>query len=88
MATPITLETIQYKDRPAGNCMEKKAIITGIIHNIIVWLDCCRGSVEGMIVSFCCTQVETKTKAGMITLVGSGLAKSSPKKAAVSGADE
>ncbi len=87
-ATPITLETIQYKDRPAGNCREKIAIITGIIHSIMVWLDCCFGSDDGMMVSFCWTQVETNTKAGMTSLVGSGAAKSSPRKVAVRGAAE
>ncbi len=68
--------------------MEKIAIITGIIHSIMVWLVCCFGSDDGMMVSFCWTQVETKTKAGMITLLGSGLAKASPKKVAVRGAAE
>ena len=87
-ATPITLETIQYKDRPAGNCREKMAIITGIIHSIMVWLVCCFGSDDGMMVSFCWTQVETKTKTGMITLLGSGAAKFNPRKVAASGAAE
>ena len=87
-ATPITLETIQYKDRPAGNCRENTAIITGIIHSIMVWLVCCFGSDDGIMVSFCWTQVETNTKAGMITLVGSGEDKSSPRNEAVSSAAE
>tara|TARA_B100000315_G_C14369946_1_gene492506 strand:- start:345 stop:455 length:111 start_codon:yes stop_codon:yes gene_type:complete len=36
MATPMTLETIQYRDNPMGKLREKKAISTGIIHSIMV----------------------------------------------------
>jgi len=35
-ATPITLETIQYRDNPLGKVKEKKAISNGIIHSIMV----------------------------------------------------
>ncbi len=86
IATPITLDTIQYRDRPLGKVREKKAIISGIIHNIIIWLDCCLGSGEGMMVIFCWTQVVMNTKAGMIRFVGSGSARSSHKNPGSSGA--
>ncbi len=36
MATPIKLETIQYNDSPMGKVAEKNAIISGIIHNIML----------------------------------------------------
>ena len=35
---PMILEIIQYRARPLGNDSEKKAIIKGIIHSIMVWL--------------------------------------------------
>ena len=86
-ATPMTFDTIQYIDNPAGNWREKKAIITGIIHSIMVWFDCCLGSVDGLTVNFCWTQVETNTSAGIITRVGSGSARSNiPRKLALRGA--
>ena len=86
MATPIKLEAIQYKDKPTGKLREKKAIRSGIIHNIMVWLPCCRGSVDGVIVIFCWTQVETKTKMG-IKINDPGLAaKSIPTNSAFNGA--
>ena len=33
---PITLEAIQYRDSPLGRVNEKKAIINGISHSIII----------------------------------------------------
>jgi hypothetical protein len=83
---PIRLDTIQYSDSPLGRVNEKKAIIRGISQSIITWLVLCLGSVEGVIVSFCCTQVDTNTNKGMIMLVGSGSAKSSQRKFDWSGA--
>lgn len=90
MATPITLDTIQYMDSPIGNWTEKKAIIIGIIQSIIVWFDCCFGSVDGLTVNFCWTQVETNTNPGISTIANdSGLEpKSKPTKEAFSGAAE
>ena len=83
-ATPMTFDTIQYIDKPLGNWREKKAIIIGIIQSIIVWFDCCFGSVDGLTVNFCCTQVDTNTNAGIITRVGSGSARSNmPRKLAL-----
>jgi len=52
-ATPMTFDTIQYIESPLGNWREKKAIIIGIIQSIMVWFDCCRGSVDGLTVNFC-----------------------------------
>ncbi len=86
MATPITLDAIQYTERPLGKVKEKKAMSRGIIHSIMVWLDCCLGSSAGVMVIFCWTQLDTKTKTGMTILVGSGSAKSSHKKLAFRGA--
>jgi len=36
MAIPKTLEAVQYKARPLGSVNEKKAIMSGINHNIII----------------------------------------------------
>ena len=83
---PITLDAIQYSDRPLGRVKEKNAIISGISHSIIIWFVDCRGSVDGVMVIFCWSQVETKTSTGMTTLVGSGSDKSIHRKAALSGA--
>ena len=70
--------------------MEKKAIITGIIHSIIVWLDCCRGSVDGVMVNFCCTHVDTKTSTGIATMLteDGGAPKSTPRNPESNGAAE
>jgi hypothetical protein len=86
MAIPITLETIQYNDSPLGKFRAKNPSITGIIHNIILWLDCCRESSEGMVVIFVCTQVEAATSNGMTTTERSGSAKSNHRKLSFSGA--
>jgi len=59
---------------------------SGIIQSIMVWLPICLGSVAGVMVIFCWTQLETNTKTGMITLVGSGSAKSSHKNSGFRGA--
>ena len=77
---PITLDTIQYIESPLGNWREKKPIISGIIHSIMVWFDCCRGSADGMMVIFCWTQVVTNTSAGMMIGEGSGTDRSIHRK--------
>ena len=65
---------------------EKNAIMRGIIQSIMAWLPDCLGSVDGCIVIFCWTQVETKTSTGMIRLVGSERARSSHRKLESNGA--
>ncbi len=72
----MTLDTIQYNESPLGKVREKKPIINGIIHSIMVWFDCCRGSADGMMVIFCWTQVVTNTKAGINIGEGSGTDRS------------
>ena len=86
MPIPITLDAIQYSDRPLGRVKEKKAIISGISHSIIIWLVDWRGSVDGVIVIFCWSHVETKTSTGTTTFVGSGSERSIHRNAALSGA--
>ena len=88
MAIPITLDTIQYRARPLGKDREKKAIISGIIHSIMVWLPCCLGSVDGVMVIFCWTQLETNTNKGMGKVSGSALDKSNQRNLGSSGAKE
>ena len=56
-----------------GKVKAKNPSITGIMYSIIFWLDCCRGSGEGMVVIFCCTQVEAATSSGMMNRKGFGL---------------
>ena len=60
----------------------------GIIHNIIVWLDCWRGSGDGICVIFCCTQVVTATSTGMTTGDGSGWLRSSQRNVLLTGTAE
>jgi len=50
---PIILETTQNRARPLGNCKVKKANISGIIHSIILFIDCCFGSVVLTVAIFC-----------------------------------
>ena len=88
MAMPITLDVIQYRDRPLGSVNEKNAIIRGISQSIIAWLPDCRGSVDGCMVIFCWTQVDTNTSTGKISLVGSDSARSSHRKRESKGAAE
>ena len=68
---PIKLDVTQYKARPLGSVNEKNAIIKGINQSIIIWLPDCRGSVDGCMVIFCWTQVDAKTRTGMMMFVGS-----------------
>jgi len=58
----------------------------GIIQSIIVWLDCWRGSGDGICVIFCCTQVVTATRMGITMGEGSGWLKSSHRKPLSTGA--
>ena len=73
-------------DNPLGSVKEKNAIISGISHSIIIWLVDWRGSVDGVIVIFCWSQVETNTSTGMMTFVGSGSDRSIHRNDALSGA--
>ena len=52
----------------------------GIIHSIMVLVEDCLGSAAGIMVIFCCAQVETPTRMGSTRGEGSGLARSSPRK--------
>lgn len=88
MAIPMMLETTQYRASPLGKVKEKKAMSSGIIQSIMVWLDCCRGSAWGSMVIFCWTQEVTNISTGMTRFVGSGLDRSSHKNLASSGATE
>ena len=85
---PIVFDVTQYRDSPLGRVNEKNAIISGISQSIIAWFPDWRGSVDGCIVIFCWTQVETKTSTGMIILVGSASARSSQRKDGSMGAAE
>ena len=84
----MTFETIQYSASPLGKDREKKAINSGIIHSIMVWLPCCRGSVDGVMVIFCWIQVVTNTNTGIGKVSGSDSAKSNQRNWASKGTDE
>jgi hypothetical protein len=82
----MTLDAIQYRARPLGRVKVKKAIIRGISQSIIIWLLLCRGSADGVIVIFCWSQVDTKTRTGKTSFDGSGSAKSSQRNSGFNGA--
>ena len=44
------------------------------------FVESCCGDVEGIVVIFCMTNIDTPTNTGRTMRVGSGIAKSSPKK--------
>jgi len=69
---PTTFETTQYRAKPLGNCMEKKPNISGIIHNIILFVDACLSSIAGIVVIFCMNHIETPTKMGRTEGIGGG----------------
>ena len=77
---------VQYSAKPLGKVNAKKASIRGIIQSIMLLVEACLGSVLGMVVIFCCTQVETPTNKGKID-VGSGLARSNHRKLLFRGTD-
>ena len=81
----MALEIVQYRASPLGNVRERKASINGIIHSMVLAVDCWRGSVLGGVVVFCRAHVDTPTRTGMMMFVGSGLARSMPRKLAFSG---
>ena len=81
----MALEIVQYRARPLGKVRDRKASISGIIHSMVLAVDCCLGSVLGGVVVFCSAHVDTPTRTGMMMFVGSGLARSMPRKLAFNG---
>jgi len=51
------------------------------------FVESCCGDVEGIVVIFCITNIDIPTNTGRIILVGSGIARSSPKKSPFNGTD-
>ena len=72
-----------------GKLKEKNPNIMGIIQSIMFWLACCLGSGDGVVVIFCCTQVEAATSNGMMNNMVPGLPpRSIPRKLLFRGAAE
>ena len=72
-----------------GKLKEKNPNMMGIIQSIMFWLACCLGSGEGVVVIFCCTQVEAATSSGMMNSAVPGLPpRSIPRKLLFRGAAE
>ena len=59
--------------------------MAGIIHSIMRFVEACLGSVLGVIVTFCCAQVDIPTRTGKIKY-GAGLARSIHRKLLFMGA--
>ena len=53
----------------------KNPNISGIIHSIILLVDACRSSAEGIVVIFCMTHMDAPTRTGIINGDGSGSAR-------------
>ena len=64
--------------------MVKNPNISGIIHSIIRLVDACLASIDGIVVIFCISHIETPTRIGR-TGVGSGSAKSNHRNALFNG---
>jgi hypothetical protein len=78
MTIPTTLDAIQYIARPLGKVVVKNPNISGIIHNIIRFVDSCLGSTAGIMVIFCIAHIDTPTRMGKSS--GLGTARSRPRK--------
>lgn len=79
---PTMLDTIQYRASPASKLRVKTPNMPGMSHSIMRLVCSCCGVVEGMVVIFCMTNMETPTRTGRRK--GSGLAleysaRSSPR---------
>lgn len=59
--------------------------MTGIIQSIILFIDACLGSVDPLVIIFCCTHIEPPTRMGRSTLEGSGSERSSHRKPSFNG---
>ena len=53
----------------------KNPNISGIIHSIILLVDACRSSAEGIVVIFCMTHMDAPTRTGITNGDGSGSAR-------------
>ena len=81
---PTMLEMTQYRASPLSNWVVKNPNISGIIHNIMRLVDCCLGSADGIVVTFCISHIDKPTSIGRIG-VGSGAPRSSHRNEASSG---
>ena len=61
---PTMLDTIQYSASPVSKFRVKNPNMMGIIHNIILLVDCCCGVADGMVVIFCITHMDAPTSTG------------------------
>ena len=84
---PTIFDTTQYRAKPLGKEIVKKPNIIGIIHSIILLVEACLSSIAGIVVIFCITNIDTPTNTGRIMRVGSGIARSSPRKSPFNGTD-
>tara|TARA_B100001123_G_scaffold419419_1_gene524477 strand:+ start:3272 stop:3457 length:186 start_codon:yes stop_codon:yes gene_type:complete len=56
----------QYSGNPDGSERVKNPNITGSIHNIILFVDACRGSAAAGVLIFCMTHIEAPTKTAIM----------------------
>ena len=79
ITTVITFETTQYRESPEGKVKAKKPNMTGIIHSMMAFVDCCWDVAAGAMVIFWTTHMEPPTRTGS-NGVGSGSVRSSHRK--------
>lgn len=64
VAMPTPVDTTQNRARPLAKYTVNRPNIMGIIHNIIRFIDCWRGSPPCSMVIFCCTHMLPPTRMG------------------------
>lgn len=70
IATPMIFDTTQYNANPLGKFSVKNPNINGIIHNIILFVDACLASIEGIAVIFCMIHMDDPTRIGIKNSTG------------------
>ncbi len=80
----MRFDTNQNSASPLGKLIVKKPNKRGIIHSIMLFIDCCFGSDVGMVDIFCCTHIEAATRMAIIKYL-SGCPRSSQRNFAFKG---
>jgi hypothetical protein len=63
---PMIFDTTQYSDNPLEYINVKNANINGIIHVIMLFMDCCLASDVGTVDIFCSTHIVTPVNIAMM----------------------
>ena len=80
----MMFDTNQNSASPLGKLIVKKPNMSGIIHSIILFMDCCFGSDVGMVDIFCCIHIDRATRMAIMKYL-SGCPRSSQRNFAFKG---